>query len=312
MIDNNVQEQNIIRGLEEVYGNNEVDERLKGLKERNPKFDDEQLLKAFEADPTCNYSFIGREANIRGLALHLSKDQSRKWQILDVGCGHGPEPYELAMRMAKEGGQFAIDAFDTSEQSIKRAKEGKFIHSSSYISSTEGDFLSEMSKAGLLNKTRETLTKIGSVDTVEYKVDDKVSSKIAFTRHDIIDKPFLPRGTQKYDIAVCNNVLLHYPTWTRELMLIHILENMKEGGLIALERNEDFDSFDMTVERAQWLGPYYKWKENLGRFGLLKEKIEPENMFIPITVYRYEPSRNSFRGMQLGIRNKTLTQIDIV
>jgi chemotaxis methyl-accepting protein methylase len=239
----------------------------------------------------------------------ISQDRQRDWKILDVGCGRGPEPYELGMRIVKNGGEnFSIDAFDVSDKAIEEAKKGRFVHYCD-IRSSDGEFLKKMEKVGVLHIIGETKSKIGLTDSITYQADSRVASRLAFSTHDIIDGPFLPNNKAEYDLALCNNVLQHFPAWTRELMLLHILENMKDGALLVLEHNELLYGLGMTQERVAWLKPYYDWKETLDRFGLQKEKIEPECLLLPMTVYRYDPTKNPYKGKHYAIRDKALVEI---
>lgn len=303
------QEQYILDAVEQVYGTRggPRDYWYK-LKREHPDYTEEQLLQALQTEPTCNYSFFLRESNIRGLAWLVAQEKQKDWNILDIGRGYGPEPYELAMRILNNGSDnFSIDGFDISDKAIQKAKEGKFYRNQSYIFSSEGEFMDEMERAGLLRIERETKTKISSRDQVDYRADDKVTSKLSFAVHDIIDGPI--QTSKAYDLAICNTVLQHYPEWTRELILINMLKNLKDGGILALEHNEVLDGFGSTPERIAWLRPYYQWKETLDKFGLHKEKIEPEGFWLPMTVYRYNQSQNSFKGRNYGVRNQSLVEM---
>ena len=288
--------------LKEIYGGR-AEEDWESFRKKHKALSQEQLLREFEQYPSCNYSFFLREANIRGLASEISKKQGNNWNVLSVGCGYGPEPYELAMRLVKGGKtEFKIDAIDVSPATIKKAQEGKFTIGDYIGSSTEREFFDEMSNAGVLRYVGERKTRSSKV--IEYGVTDEVKSHIAFSVHDIIEGPVLPHNQVPYDLVICNTVLQHYPPWTRQLIVANIMENMKDGALLALEHNEWLNGIAMTPERVSWLEPYYKWKETeLPKLGLIPEEITPEGFLLPLTVYRYNAYLNPYKGKNLAIRN---------
>ena len=301
-------EQGMAGALKEVYGT-KAEEHLTDLRKQHPKYTEEQLLRAFEQGPTCNYSFFLREQNIRGLSQMMSKETAQNWRVLDVGCGDGPEPYELAMRLVKEKKEnFKIDGIDVSETAISKAREGKHTHSyPDYIRlNDETEFLQEMEKSGVLNNVGSKVVSQNAV--INYELADSVKPHLSFSTHDIIDGPFQPRTQAPYNLTICNNVLLHYPAWTRELALLNMLENLSDGGVLALEHNEWLGGIGMTGERASWLAPYYEWKETLSRFGLQKEELKPEGSWMPLTIYRYDSKTNPYKGKTMAIRNMQLVE----
>lgn len=285
------QEREIITNLEGVYGKR-VDRKLYNLRLEYPSYPITKIAEVFKERPTCMNSYFGRESNIQGLAWMISQDQANDWQILSAGCSAGQEPYELASYLVKANiSNFRVDAFDVSRKNIEQANKGIFSHDLQNGRQSEERFFSEMGKAGLLKAGSKYTTQYS--EFINYTANKEVKERINFYVNDIIDRPFSKHG-QLYDVIICNNVLYHYPASTRDVIIINLLENIKDGGILVLEnieRNGLSDNRNLEALRENLLKPYFAWRETFGEFGLRQEKIENDSFITPLNIYRYQGNR---------------------
>ena len=303
----------LISGLEQVYGSR-VREGWADLKKEFPNLSDKELLEIWESDPTCNNSFFCRESNLRLLVEEVIQ-QNETPRILCVGCSDGPEPYELALRLQRQGQSYSIDGIDSSKKAIEEAKKYQLIQYSQYsgFPYSKEEFLYEMVKAGLLVNPRpisKTQTYAKNGEFIDHPVildlPKSVKNRIKFARHDIIDKPY---GDQAhYNIIICNNVLMHYPSWTRDLIMVNMIHSLRDNGVLVFEHNEWLGGIGMTGRRAEWLEPYYEWKKDLSRFGLQHVELN-KSYVLPDSFYKYTQSENQFSGKKYGIRGQKLVQL---
>lgn len=303
------EKRDIVSALKDIYGNDaQTEENWEHLKKENSGLSHKELVEKWQSDPTCAYSFWGREPNIRVLAEILGEEKDKSWRILCLGCGSGPEPYELTMRLLSfEHCNFTVEGIDVSGNAIEKAKRGIIPPSEDHVL-TRGEFLQEMEKLGMVKKIEKPGQKQGDVQrfgSSEYELADSVKSRVSFAVHDIIDEPY--EGLAGYDVIVCNHLLMHYPVWTRELILAHALQSLKDGGILALEQNEE--SRIMWPERIAWLKPYYDWKDNLSKFGLHPEEAISSNLLVPIRLLRYHSNENTFKDKLLAIRDRRLVEL---
>lgn len=292
-------DRDVVESLSEIYGDNvkryaTEDKALVGLS-------GEAFVESFQRDPTCQSSYWAREANLRIFVEELvDREKLTNPKILSAACGSGAEPLELALRLADKGVSFKIDAFDVSISVISRAKEG-IIHE---ISGIDLGPLERMEKKKLVKCTDGKPIEQHNrfLDYPSVLVDSSVRSKVEFSVHDIIDSPF---HQNEYDVVFCNNLLMHYPAHTRELIVIHLLKSLKDGGMLALEYEEMLGGMGGTAERTRWLAPYNKWKSDLGRFGLT---LVPD-VFFSQRIYRYSKPTNSFDDGEWVIRDGQLVKV---
>jgi chemotaxis methyl-accepting protein methylase len=112
-------------GLAGIYSQSHLQEDLDYLREKHPDKTEEELLQLHEQEPTCKHSFFGREGNLRVISEFMAGEPQRYWSILSAGCGNGPEPFEIALRLEAQGvKRFNISGFDTSPRAIEQAQSG--------------------------------------------------------------------------------------------------------------------------------------------------------------------------------------------
>lgn len=97
---------------------------------------------------------------------------------------------------------------------------------------------------------------------------------------------------------------MHYPPWTRDLIIANITQSLNDGATFTLEQNEIMDVF-MNDMRREWLKPYYDWKEDLSRFGLTRKLGKWAGQFF----YTYSQNDNLYAGAQFGIRERGVVKL---
>jgi len=288
--------------LKDIYGDEGTGEVLKHIRSKNPGIDTEKALKEFEQYPTSNQSSFGREPNLEIVAeKFLTKEKPGGWTVLCAGCGKGIEPFELTARALKDGAKdFKIDAFDVSKEAITEAKSGTIVIELLLNGSLEDKFVSEGYMTPV--KLDEAKEKHGYTG---YQFSKTITDRVNFGEHDLINGPY--KKEPVYDVVICNNVLLHYPGWTRELMLANLLQSAKDGAKVYFER---VDLSSSSQERLDWLRPYIAWKQTLEKFGLKPMKLEENYYEARITNgYEYDSSKNQYLGRHFAIREKKLVEI---
>jgi chemotaxis methyl-accepting protein methylase len=278
---------NVENALVEVYGE-VVRDIIRDLEVHRPGITQEELVAIIESEATCENSSFFREPNIHAIADFINKDRDKHWEVLSAGCGHGPEAHQLGTHLMEMGIDFHIDGVDINPASVAQAQSGR-----GRVDDFYRNFFHEMADKGILR-----------LDQGGYELNDDLKKRMDFKRHDLINS----RASEKtYDVVICNNVLQHFPRHTRELILIHILENLKDGVVLTFERN--LFSFQSDTEQ-EWLDPYYKWKKNLSRFGLMVDRIENKHSLLkmPVVVYRYHDGKNKFKNGEYAIRDGKLVK----
>lgn len=275
--------------LSEIYGER-IRDVIRDIEDEEPGISPEAIVRQIEVANTCPNSAFFREPNIDVLARDvMSGDKSKKWKNLCVGCGYGPEPYQLGMRLMENGVDFQIDGIDINSEVVEMAKSGT---SEVSCASLYYAFFEEMAAKGFI---------IFDERQRKCRLSDELMRRMSFKQHDAINGP--AEEQKQYDVAVCNNVLQHLPRHTREVMLINILANLRDGGILALEQNHF--SFSGNDEK-EWLLPYYKWKRDLARFGLTSRRLGNRYTLgeSPVTIFEYRRKKNRFRDGRFAIRGK--------
>jgi hypothetical protein len=159
------------------------------------------------------------------------------------------------------------------------------------------DFLEDMAERNLVTVTPE---KRGSVSA---NIAPAVKDRVNFSTQNIFDSP-LPLNN--YDIVICNNVLQYYPTAERELMVARILESLKDQGIFLTEHTHTIPG-GATKEQEEFWRDFINWQNDLSKLGL---SIIEENGWWRFNAYRYNPSKNQYRGKRLTIQNGMLIDVD--
>lgn len=274
----------VTKALVDVYGER-IRDVIRDIEDERPDISTRELVEIIEDGSTCRKSSYFREPNIQALAENIAnKEQNKQQEILCVGCAHGPEPYQLGMQLMDKGVDFHIDGIDANTESIELVKQGKTRPGSF------DNFFRNMASKDII--THDS-------GTNEYSLSSDLMQKMDFKQHDIISGPV--EAEKKYSTTVCNNVLQHFPRHTRELILLNILQNLEDGGTLALEKNHrEFYS----KNEEEWLKPYYKWKKSLNKFGLTPIKIGDNE----VTVFKYNEKNNPFRKNKYALRDKKLVK----
>lgn len=268
-------EASVIEDLTKIYGP-VVGNYWPTLKIRFPDFSSDQLAQQFKTEPTSEQSHWGREGNVRATARYISRRRGRFWRVLSAGCGHGPEPYELALEAVRLGSHnFHIDAVDVSPKAIEEAKTGRLEVYTGF--SGDRSIFKNFEKSGVAIRIPDT-KEDWRERSIYYQAREDIMPQLSFNVHDLINGPFLSNQESPYDIVICNNVLIHYPDHTRGKMFTNLLANMAKGSLLFLSE---------PCSGLIWSDSYRDWLKTLPQYGFRRDWVKTERLVMPVDVYRY-------------------------
>ncbi len=227
---------------------------------------------------TCLNSSFFREPNISMLSENILLSQkSKEWNILNIGCWIWPEPYQLGMQLMENKIKFNITWIDINEDVIKKVRKW-----TTDLGMKPENFTKSIEDGIAFPTYKNT-----------YQLQRKLMNKMDFQVHDIVSWPF---WEEKRDVIICNNLLQHFTTITRNKVIKNILSNLKEWWILALEHNH-FSFRDKEEEK--WLTPYYRWKKMLWKHWLYEERIENLDTpwKSPVIIYRYKPIQKRIKKL---------------
>lgn len=265
-------------------------------------------------------SHFFREKNLVAIAEQIIKKERglNGIRILSVGCSIGLEAQELALRLLSNGvTDFQIDGIDISDIALTLAQRNE-LKVGHYGDRKQDDFFKTMAAKGLIilnGKAVDLDDPVwkNSATSDTFNLSDEVSSRLNFKKHDIVNGP-LPAGAQ-YDVVICNNVLIHYSKWERDLILTHSLGNLKDEGIFARE-DSVWASIDNSQSERDWVSKYFEWiNKSFPRFGLKPEEIKLPGDDNPVTLWKYRRSENkhlpnNFKAKFARVANATLLQLN--
>lgn len=147
-------------------------------------------------------------------------------KVWDAGCAMGPEPYTYGIIMAEKMGKYEykkiqIDATDIDETSNFKETVENGIYPLSDLSRMPENILEKY-----FNKIS---------DDNKYKIDDLILNSVKFAKHDLLTLvPF----SNKYNVILCKNVLLHfqYPERVNVIKMFHSV--LEPKGLFCTEQTQ--------------------------------------------------------------------------
>jgi len=261
-----------------TYGRNGLT-KLDQLSEEHPDWSLEERIKRLGEQVVNTQTNFFREPNVRSIAsklfpLLLWGKPGQTVRILEVGCSSGEESYSLASAILSEGyTAFEIAATDVNPQCLEFARKAEYELAESLERFTESSWRMppELVKAGYFEATGKTWQRGRWTEPlVIIRPSDEVKQKITFAQHDIINGPY----DKDHDLAVVNNVLMHYPDATRDAIMKNVKKSLRPGGFIALEGQL------IGMDRAErtWLEPYNNWRQSLAQRHEL-QPVQPSGTF---------------------------------
>lgn len=163
---------------------------------------------------------------------HLISERAkeRRLDLWSAACSTGEEAYSLAMVLCEslpqgEGWKTNLMATDLRGSAIIAA--GRASYPSSAIRMIEPDIRSRyFIKAGM--NGRERL----------YTVAPSVQRMVSFRRANIYDAKFWVNLHHKFDLIICNNVLIYFHALAIKQTVERIANVLKRGGLLMVMKNE--------------------------------------------------------------------------
>lgn len=166
-------------------------------------------------------------------------DETQELQIWSVGCSTGEEVYSLAIEMDKlniglqeSSGKsiyFGVTGADISYPSLAVAREGIYAE-------RQFDFVPQSTKNFYFNKLADDY----------YQVKDHIKQRTCFIQSNVLDVD--DKIKQKFDVIYCQNVLIYFRKERKKLVIEHLIQWLKPGGLLVLGHGEvtSIESNEMT------------------------------------------------------------------
>jgi chemotaxis protein methyltransferase CheR len=195
------------------------------------------------------FTFFFRDAPVLEAAVEhtahelLGRAHAKVW---DAGCASGPEPFTLAILLARRMGPFGfrnlrIDATDLDES----GDFGDTIRTGVYPS-TEVDRL----PPGILEEFFEP------AGPGRYRAAALLRDRIQFSRHDLLS---LRETGSGYSLVVCKNVLLHFTAAERAEVVRMFHRALAPGGYLAVEQTQSLpEETSRLFERVQPAGSLFR------------------------------------------------------
>lgn len=147
-------------------------------------------------------------------------------RVWDAGCAYGQEPFSLIMLFVIREGQGILKNLEVIASDIDYSKRfGAFIHNGIYLSRDLERMPEEL--------WRRFFTKITDR---EVQLMPAIRSCVRYVRHDLRD---LVPVTDRCDLIVSKNVLMHLEPPERNDVMMMFHHSLKEDGLLALGQNQD-------------------------------------------------------------------------
>lgn len=174
------------------------------------------------------FTFFFRDAPVLETAVQLAAREllgRAHGRIWDAGCASGPEPFTLAILLARILGQFGfrnvhIDATDLDES----GGFGDIIRNGVYPAA-EVDRM----PPGVLEEFFEP------AGAGRYRAAALLRDRIRFHRHDLLS---LRETGSAYSLIVCKNVLLHFTPAQRAGVVRMFHRALAPGGYFAVEQTQ--------------------------------------------------------------------------
>jgi chemotaxis protein methyltransferase CheR len=140
-------------------------------------------------------------------------------RVWSIGCAGGEEPYSVALlcdELCSPQDQVSIIGTDVSADILKKARAAVF----------EEHRLAEVPAEVL----QQYFTREGHL----YRLSSRISGKVRFVRHDILQDRPMPR----VDLILCRNMLIYFSRQEQERILRLLAATLTADGLLVLGRAE--------------------------------------------------------------------------
>jgi chemotaxis methyl-accepting protein methylase len=158
------------------------------------------------------------------------RSKDKRLDLWSAACSTGEEAYSLAMLASEalpqgESWRVNLVATDLRGSAIIKATQGSYPLSS--IQSI-GPRLKESYFAKTESTGRESL----------YTAQEGVRAMITFRRANLYDAGFWKSFHHKFDLIICNNLLLHFHALAARLTVERIAASLREGGFLMVMKSE--------------------------------------------------------------------------
>lgn len=183
------------------------------------------------------YSFESVKKFLQDRLVSVDKEQSPTLDIWSVGCSTGEEAYSLAMLASETinyleaGIFFAVFATDISQSALAVAREGKY----SLIK------IANMPKA----LQEKYFSKCGEKDA---EVVSELKQRMCFSQGNVQLCEESPPVLM--DVIFCQNVFVYFRRQRQHVVLDHLVEQLKPGGLLMIGPGEVIGWHNTRVNRT--------------------------------------------------------------
>jgi len=156
--------------------------------------------------------------------------KDKKLNLWSAACSTGEEAYSIAMLLSEaipkaEPWRVNLLATDLRGSAIIQASKGCYPLSS--LRSVDSELRQSCFMGAEMNG-RERL----------YAVRNDIRSMVTFRRANLYDVAFWKSITQKFDLILCNNLLLHFHALAARQTVERLAETMCRGGLLVVMKSE--------------------------------------------------------------------------
>ena len=210
----------------------------------------EQIQKVRDTSIYGQTSAFRERNNLRILHSHIfPRYPFVNIRIASIGCASGQELYSILLQEWSKRNRIILHGFDSNQELLNTARKGEFFYEPQGCDIPRG-----------VRGKGYTLDYVHGTDPT-VTMTDEAKASVLFQYHNILDGPL----NETYDIIFCQNVLYHYATEGRDIVLNNIRKSLSSKGWLLLE---SYDGLGGTGEL-----PYTSWLSSLSQLGFRKEKI---------------------------------------
>lgn len=190
------------------------------------KASDDELSALIEDIVIPETWFFRDEKPYALLTEHLTKLRSDKpdsrINLLSLPSSTGEEPYSIAMTLTNLGwpkNKFNIDAYDISNVSIRKAKEGVYSKNSFRINDTS------------------YIERYFTQDEDRYLLSEDIKACVNFKQGNMFD-PHTFEYSNYYDVIFCRNLIIYFDSATQQQAFIVLDKLLNKEGILILGHAE--------------------------------------------------------------------------
>ncbi len=240
-----------IEEIDKLYG----DGWFSRVLDKNPdiaKLSPDQQIKTIREKSIHGQSGFNRDYRlIYFIKQKIFAKLHKNFSIASVGCSSGEEVFNILLSGWNKRRLLTIDAYDCNPEAIEKAKLASF-----EVDSRDCDYIKKFKPDEAYTETPHPR----HYGYVQLKFTQEAKDCVNFSAHDIAQKPL----DKKYNAIVLSNILCHYASYGRKVILENSYESLNDNGILLCESHY-FGSANAEPK-------YDKFMKDLSRFGFEKRK----------------------------------------